>query len=174
MKKILAVLIGLILSVTFALPVMAQGEMIDKSELVVEEVRSFTEYHEDGSYTEVTVISEAVQDISKSDSMSMLSSSYYKSGTKMFRQFNSSGQMIYTFSLHATFLIQPGVYVRCINSSYSHSIYNSTWSLSSGSSYYTNDRAYGNATFIKRVLFVPIETHHVSITLSCTASGSFY
>lgn len=175
MKKLLSVLISVVICFAFVLPVLADGEQINISESAAgREVASYTEYFDDGSYTEVTIISEVASPSKDSGDMTLMSGAYYKNGTKILRQYNSSGLLIYSFSLHGVFYIVPGVYVTCINSSYSYTINNSTWSLSTASTYESADKAFGNATFIRRILLIPVETHHISMSLTCTINGTFY
>lgn len=175
MKKLLTTFVSVLLCMSFALPVAAKEELKVKTlPETGNEVISYTEYHDDGSYTEIVVISESDLTSAKSGAMTTMSGGYYKNGTKIFRQYNAYNELLYTFSLYATYYIQPGAYSVCVNSSCDPYIYDSSWSAASASSYESGNTAYGNAKFVKKLLFITIETHYVNISLTCTVNGSFY
>ena len=125
------------------------------------EVSKETQYFEDGSYLVTTVKA----------TPTARASTYTQNGTKEVVLYNSSNEVQWNYYLTGTFTVEAGVSVVCTNSTYSYNIVNTSWSLSSHNNYYSNNIAYGEATFKKKVLFITTNTHDIEIYVACDVNG---
>lgn len=184
MKKVLALLIGFAVCFTvFSAPLAETSERMEGTELTKEfelipgagtgETR-YIETYADGGYAEIAIVTSDSPSYTSAGTMSVSSMAYYKNGSKVYRRYNSSGSMIYSFTVSAVFYIQPGISATCTSSSYSRTINDSTWSLSSASTYRTGNSAVGNAKFVKKILFVVIETNYIELILRCDSYGNMW
>lgn len=129
-------------------------------------VSDYVETLEDGSYFHVTIS----EDITSSFSRSVQT----KSGSRIVTYHGADGTAAWQFTLNGTFRFAPGVSSSCSSSSYSISIYDSSWENTSASSSASGNQAIGNATFIKKVLFLTIQTENISVSLACDPYGNLY
>lgn len=56
--------------------------------------------------------------------------------------------------------------------SHSYKISDSAWQYDSGSSHKYGNRAIGNGKFIRKILFVTVETRECEVTLTCDNNGN--
>ena len=129
---------------------------------------------------EEVLVSETVQELPdgssivitvKEQPISTYAASYMKAGTKTYSMKNSEDEVLWEFVLHGTFLVRAGVSATCSSASTSYNIYHPDWYYVNSSSYYSGNKAYGNATF-EHTFIVTIETRECSVTLACDANGN--
>lgn len=121
------------------------------------------QYFEDGSSMTITVIEE---------SPIMRGTIYSKSGSKKCVMTNKSGSEICSFTVHGTFSVNPGVSSSCTAASYSISITESAWENDSASAYCSGNQAIGDATFIKKLLSITIDSESCHVVLTCDSEGN--
>ena len=130
------------------------------SEQVISEA---IEYFEDGSSIVITVIEE---------SPIIRGTSYNKSGSKRCIMKNNSGNEICSFTIHGTFSVNSGSSVTCTATSCSFSITDDAWENDSTSSYCSGNQAIGDATFIRKLLSITIDSKNCHVVLSCDNEGN--
>ncbi len=101
------------------------------------------------------------------------SNTYEKSGWKTYTATNADHETLFTFTVHGTFSINPGVATTCTKSSYSYTIVNSHWELEKASSFCSGNQAIADADFIKKILSITVETYNAHVVLTCDANGNF-
>lgn len=163
MKKIVSILMIFVLILSMnAFSVGARSAYIISD---AENKSTIVEYFEDGSYLEVTITKET------SDVMP-LADSYITDGTKTYTYKNSSGTTLWWYNLHGNFRVTTGSSAVCTSALESYSIQEDGWSLKESSTSKSGNKAMGNATFIKKVLFITAETKNISLTLTCDKNGN--
>lgn len=130
------------------------------SEQVISEA---IEYFEDGSSIVITVIEE---------SPIIRGTSYNESGSKRCIMKNNSGNEICSFTIHGTFSVNSGSSVTCTATSCSFSITDDAWENDSTSSYCSGNQAIGDATFIRKLLSITIDSKNCHVVLSCDNEGN--
>ena len=68
--------------------------------------------------------------------------------------------------------MNSGVSASCTKSSYSYSITNKAWELKSASATRSGNKAIANAEFIKKLVFVTVDTFDANIVLACDSNGN--
>lgn len=121
------------------------------------------EYFADGS--SVTII------VAEETSITPYGSVYTKTGSKYYIMRNSNGQELWRFTVHGTFSVNEGVSATCTKASYTISITEKGWENESASAYASGNQAIGDATFIKKVLFIKTDTRSCHVVLSCDKNG---
>lgn len=164
MKRIICIaLMIFVLSSLCSISINADVSSVDKSnERIISET---VEYYADGSSAVIT-IAEKVTKVSDRATV------YTKSGSKTYTMCNSSGNVLWKFTVHGTFSVNAGVSATCTNTSYSTSNIASGWSLKSGSSYASGNKAIGDGTFEHKVLFIVTETKSCHVVLTCDVNGN--
>ena len=163
MKKLLSILLlTVILFGTFSFSTIAQSQenVETNGKIVSTDVLHFN----DGSYITITVLDTTLN--------SSLRSTYTKSGTKTYTMVNSSGDVLWKFTVKGTFSVNSGVSATCTSTSYSTSSLASGWSLKSGSSYASGNKAIGDGTFEHKVLFIVTDTKSCHVVLTCDSNGN--
>lgn len=161
MKKILAIIFTTILLISATIPAVYAD--IDANTLSSNyETTSITEYYEDGSYTITTI----------KQSATGRSTTYTKVGEKIVDLYNSDDELQWTYKLIGTFYVNEGVSVVCTESTYSSAIYEKSWSLTAHDNSYSNNIAYGTATYKKKVLFITTNTHNIDVSIGCDVYGN--
>ena len=127
-------------------------------------VSDYIETLEGGSYFRVTVL----EDVSPSFSRSTQT----KSGSKYVTFYDADDNALWTFTVYGTFEYTPGANAACISSSYSVNIYDDSWENTLATSSTNGNQAVGDATFIKKVLFITTHKENVRLVLSCNAYGT--
>ena len=123
-----------------------------------------TEYFEDGS--SVTII------VSEESTALTRASTYSKSGSKHYVFSDQNNIEFWRFTVHGTFTVNPGISVTCTEDSYSIEISDDTWHNESASTYHSGNQAIGDAAFVKKLLFIPIDTINCNVILSCDSNGN--
>lgn len=112
------------------------------------------------------------EDMNEKNDIIPFATTYEKSGKKSYTAKNSDGDTLFSFTVHGTFSINPGVSATCTKSSYSYSISSSAWELKSASASRSSNRAIGDAEFIKKILLIKVDTYKPHVVLSCSNNGS--
>ncbi len=81
-------------------------------------------------------------------------------------------ETLFSFTVHGTFSVNSGVSASCTKSSYSYSITNKAWELKSASATRSGNKAIANAEFIKKLVFVTVDTFDANIVLACDSNGN--
>ena len=152
MKKILSVILVFCAVLNFACIANANKMDSETNPIVVSNV---VETYEDGSYAVITV----------SESISSSVRGTVKSGTKTTNYYSDNDTLLWRHIQHGTFDYTYGVSSVCTSASYSHTIYNDSWSLKSGKAWIDGNSSEGTATFVKKVLFVTTKTVNVASNL---------
>lgn len=124
------------------------------------------DYNEDGSYLEVITAVEP--------SLVSATGPYTRYASKSYNLCNSDGDILWTFYVFGTFTVNPGVSATCTSTSYSTNIISDSWQLDSASTRSSGNQAIGDATFIRKLLFVTVETRTAHVVLFCDVNGNCY
>lgn len=164
MKKLLALLMTVaLLTVGFSsisISARAETDAAAQEKIIYET----TEYFEDGS--SVTII------VTEESTTLARTSSYSKSGSKHYIFFDKDKVELWRFSVHGTFTVNPGLSSTCTEDSSSISISDDAWQTESSSTYHSGNQAIGNAVFIKKLLFITIDTQNCNVVLTCDSNGN--
>lgn len=163
MKKIFSLFIAILMFMTtsLTLPVSAFSEQSSKIQGHI--ISENTEYFPDGSYATI-VITEDSPNLTKA-------SVYTKKGTKYFTLHNSNGDELWRFTVNGTFTVNPGMSSTCTSSTYNIGITENAWQNKSAYAYRSKNQAVGDATFIKKLLLVTVETKSCHVVLTCDENG---
>lgn len=163
MKKILSLLISVLMFMTtsLTLPVSAYSEQ--SNEIQGNIISETTEYFPDGSYATI-VITEDTSALTKS-------SVYTKKGSKHYIARNKDGVELWRFTVNGTFTVNPGMSSTCTSSTYNIGITESAWQNKSAYAYRSKNQAVGDATFIKKLLLITVETKSCHVVLTCDENG---
>lgn len=123
-----------------------------------------TEYFEDGS--SVTII------VAEESTALTRASIYSKSGSKHYVFSDKDDNELWRFTVHGTFTVNPGISVTCTKDSYSIDISDDTWHNESAATYHSGNQAIGDAAFVKKFLFIPVDTINCNVILSCDNNGN--
>lgn len=118
---------------------------------------------------EITV--SVFEEIDSPNGIAPFATTYEKSGKKSYTAKNSDGETLFSFTVHGTFSVNSGVSATCTKSSYSYSISNSAWELKSASASHSGNKAIGDGEFIKKILFVKVDTLNAHVVLTCDSNG---
>lgn len=118
---------------------------------------------------EITV--SVFEEIDNPNSIAPFATTYEKSGKKSYTAKNSDGETLFSFTVHGTFSVNSGVSATCTKSSYSYSVSSSAWELKSASSSRSGNKAIGDGEFIKKILFVKVDTLNAHVVLTCDNNG---
>lgn len=164
MKKFASIILAIIILVSlFSFITSATG--ISDATITNNVISETVEYYPDGSSVVITV----AESVNKN---SVRANTYSKSGTKTYTALNSSGDVLWKFIVKGTFSVNSGVSATCTSASYSTASLASGWSLKSGSSYASGNKAIGDGTFQHKILFIVTDTKSCHIVLNCDANGN--
>lgn len=124
------------------------------------------EYYDDGSYITVTIFDETA--------IVTQSSTYIKQGSKTQILHNADGEEAWSFTVHGTFSVDPGVSAVCVEASHSISISDDAWKNESASSYCSGNQAIGDASFVKKILFFTADVKECHVVLTCDENGNLF
>lgn len=161
MKKVFAVLLCLLIGCSVLYTPAAQAQEVTEI-LVSQQV----EYLEDGS----KIVTCVYEDIAN-QGIATAATTVTKSGKKTKTGYDSDGDLNWSLTVHGTFSVVTGSSATCTASSYSYTT-GSSWSLKTGSATKSANKAYANATFVKKLLGITINTENASVTLTCSTSGT--
>ncbi len=148
-------------TLTLKTPIQAEAALQSSSSQVISD---YIETLEEGSYFRVTVLEDVSTSISRSTQT--------KSGSKYVTFYDADDNALWTFTVYGTFEYTPGANATCISSSYSVNIYDDSWENTLATSSTNGNQAVGDATFIKKVLFITTHKENVRLILSCNAYGT--
>ena len=121
------------------------------------------EYFEDGSYMTIIV----TEDIPTTKGIRSS-----KSGSKDYVMLNKNGNELWRFTVNGTFSVNPGVSSTCTAASCGFSITDDAWENDSASSYCSENQAIGDATFIRKLLSITVESRDCHVILTCDSNGN--
>lgn len=127
-------------------------------------VSETVEYFSDGSSCVTTVIDETP--------ITPYATTFTKTGSKVYTLRNKNGDILWKFTVKGTFSVNSGVSATCTASSYSINIVDTAWENESASASRSGNKAIGKATFVRKVLFVTIESKSCTVTLTCDSNGN--
>lgn len=163
MKKVLSVCLVIALVLSFvSISVNAKTLNNLNQESAVHETVEYL----DGGYILKTEITE------ETSGTNTRANEYVRVGTKKNTLQSSSGEVLWTFTLRGQYDVVEGVSSVCTLASYSHNIYDSSWSLDSASTSKSANKAMASATFKKKILFVTTDTKSINLTLTCDKNGN--
>lgn len=151
MKKIVAFLLVLVLSVALCIPALAA----EPQEIVVS--RQVQQLSED-AYVIITLTESPVF---------TRAGAYEKTGHRNY-DYVLHGVLQWTFTVQGVFTVNPGVSSVCTNSGYGFTPYVTSWSLSSPSSSYSGNTATAKGTVTGE------NTVYPSVSISCDSNGKLY
>lgn len=166
MKKKLFGLLSMLFVLTFSLTPSAVYAGITPPQIELPITSVSYEYNTDGSYVQIVTTAE-ITSISATGI-------YTRNASKTYNGCNSSGDLLWSFSVYGSFSVNPGVSATCTSTSYSTNIPSSSWQLDSASTYASGNQAIGDATFIRKLLFITVETRTAHVVLTCDSNGNCY
>lgn len=165
MKKLITFLLTAIFALTTALPGnILTAQAAAEETLLSETVSETIEYFEDGSYVVVTV--------TRPSGRTARATTYQMSGSKAYIDYNQNGEELWRFTVNGTFTVNEGVSATCTAATYTISITNTAWSNKSASAYASGNQAIGDATFIRKLLGITVETRDCHVVLTCDEYGN--
>lgn len=168
MKQLLCLVI--VICIVILLPIPVFGSAADMQTTGTEDfeiIYQTIEWLDDDTYQVITL----AQNTTPSYSPFRATSS--TSGSKTCTAYNSSHEKLYEFSVIGSFTY-TGSSSSCTSAAISEVIYLSSWSVESKSSSKSGNSAIGNWTFIRKMLFIIVETQEPSLTLSCDKNGDLH
>lgn len=167
MKKLIKKSIAIITLIVFCAIPTVHAEKIDNvslgQELINEEI-----IEKDGLYITISTF----EDKKATNNVSPFSNTYEKSGKKTYTAKNADKETLFSFTIHGTFSVNSGVSASCTKSSYSHSITNNAWELKTATAKRSGNKAIGDGEFVKKLLFVTVETFNANVVLTCDSNGN--
>lgn len=128
-------------------------------------VSETTEYFEDGSSLTTVVVDESVS-LSRAAAIT-------KKGRKTVTARNKDGDELFCLMVHGTFSVEMGVSSTCTSSSYSALVTDTAWFNESAAAYRSGNQAIAEAKFIRKVLFITVESKDMKAVLTCNKNGVF-
>ncbi len=165
MKKFIAFCFCIVLGFTAALPSGTTSVYAETFEKTDEQIISqTTEYLEDGSYIIITISEKTYQ--------TARGTAYYKNGSKSYTLYNKDNDELCRFTVSGSFYVNPGVSSSCTKASHSVTITDTAWENDSASSYCSGNQAIGDATFIRKLLGIKVDTKSCHVVLTCDTNGN--
>lgn len=161
MKKIIAVVLVFICLICFALDASAQGITDEESN----DNRQVT-YLDDGSYIVISGV--MIMEYKATSTRSVNTVNAGNTATC----YSEDDEVLWTYTLHASFTYEPGVSVVCTNAWYEQNIYGRGWKFSDGAATAGSDYARGVGIFRHKVLFITNQTDHVDLYIFCDSYGN--
>lgn len=119
----------------------------------------------DGNYAEIIVTD-------NSPAITTHATTTTKTGSKAYVLRNKDGKELWRFTVHGTFSVTSGVKATCTNVTYSIKITDTAWEKESASVSKSGSQALGDATFIRKLLFITVETKSCHVVLNCDKNGN--
>lgn len=101
-----------------------------------------------------------------------LANTFEKSGSKTYTAKNADKKTLFTFTVHGTFSVNKGVSASCKKATCSYSIADSAWEKKSMSAACSGNKAIGNGEFIKKLLFITVDSLSPRVVLNCNNNGN--
>ncbi len=157
MKKIFS----LFFTITILFSISSIAVFAENNYSVVSET---VEYFNDGSYIITTVTEE-------DNSNTVARATSTKSGSKSATLYNADDEPLVTMKLTASFSY-TGSSATCTSTSTSYTIHNSYWKVTSATSSKSGNKATGEFTAKKYTLGIPTQIRDVTITITCSNTGT--
>lgn len=163
MKKLLALLMGPLMLMTAFMSIGAPSYAKESEMVKMYVINETIEYFEDGSYMTITIAEmvEADRELR-----------YEKKGYGNIIVHNKNGDELWRFTVYGTFSVNPGVSATCTAASCSYSIADNAWQNESASAYCSGNQAIGDATFIRKLLGITVESKDCHVVLTCDENGN--
>ena len=158
MKKFLSVILTVILTISVC-SFAVNAQSAPQTKVISETV----EYFEDGSSI-ITTVYENVSPKARANKT--------VSGSKSRTAKNSSGEILWKFTVNGTFSVNSGVSATCTSSSYSAGNFSGGWELKTATASRSGNKAIAEGTLQQKILFVVTDTAQCRITLQCDANGT--
>lgn len=160
MKKVCSFIITIAIIIVLSAPYNLYASDINAES----EVNTTIIYFDNGDYLETTIIST----LQSSNTEVILSNT--KSGTKTSTYRNSSGDALWSVSVTGTFTY-TGQSCTCTAVSGTGTSYSSYWKVSNVTTSKSGNTATAKATGKKYLYGIQMQSHDVSVTLTCSNSG---
>lgn len=85
---------------------------------------------------------------------------------------DSDGNIEWKYTLSASFSYVSGVSSTCTNCSYSTTTNDSSWTFSDGSATKSGNVATGKGKYVKKILFITVNTYNIDIHITCDTYGN--
>lgn len=154
MKKLYCLLLAFTLLFTVSIPAQASG-----TESYIVDIEDLG-----NGYQGITTISFSAT--------SPLSYTGHKDGSKTYNIKDSSGDIVASFTLKASFTYDTSGSATCDSATYTTAVYKSGWSFTKAKAYRSGNTAYGEFTAVYKILGITTKTIEDSITLSCDRLGN--
>ena len=115
--------------------------------------------YDDGSYLIIEIDNSTTNNIQNRSIIT-------KTSTKTATKYDNKDEVVWVYSLHATFEIEIGRSAVCTSATYSVDIYDDSWKFSDGEAYTLNNIGYGKGKFKLKVLGITIQTVEIDLSLS--------
>lgn len=96
----------------------------------------------------------------------------HKDGSKTYNITNSSGDIVASFTLKASFTYDTSGSAFCDSATYTTTVNKKGWSFSEAKAYRVGNTAYGEFTAIYKILGITTETVTKTLTISCDRLGN--
>lgn len=165
-RHLLQTILAIILVFCMMAPSVSAGALTatpyqSKSAVVIDET---IEYFPNGDYIVSTLVDETPT--------VLRAAAYNKTGSKIYTLYNKNGNVLWQFTLKGTFSVNPGVSATCTATSYSINIVDTAWQNDTASTSRSGNQAIGDATFIRKVLLIKVETKSCHTVLTCDKNGN--
>lgn len=165
MKKFLTFFMSAIMAFTIVSVPFVSAQAVDLENFPPENIISeTTEYLQDGTSVTIIVVDHSIPQTR--------GTTFTKTGSKYYIARNKNGVELWRFTVHGTFSVNSGVSATCTANSYSIKITEDAWQNESASTKRSGNQAIGDATFIKKLLFITTERKSCHVVLSCDKNGN--
>ena len=162
MKKVFILLMSVLLSITIAFPAYASTEVATSDILTVSDSTELIQT-DDGGYISVTLVSNSVQTRSTDT----------KQGEKYVTKYDSDGNVLWKYTISASFSYVYGQSSVCTDATYSVENNSSIWYFSNGSTEKSENVAHGYGKFEQKMLgLIVVETVNIDISITCDIYGN--
>ena len=100
------------------------------------------------------------------------SSSFQKSGSKVYIARDPNGNPLWKYTLRGTFIVNQGVSAVCTTAVGNHEICNTNWYFNGASASTSGNQAIADAEFYKKILGIKVETKSCHVVLACDVNGN--
>ena len=162
MRKLLVLLMSIVLSITIALPAYSSAESVTSDVITVSNYTELIQT-DDGGYISVTLVS--------NDGQTRASDT--KQGSKYVTRRDSDGNIVWEYTLSASFSYVYGESSVCTDVTYSVENNSSIWFFSNGSTAKSENEAYGYGKFERKLVgLIVLETVNIDISITCDIYGN--
>lgn len=97
---------------------------------------------------------------------------FTKKGQKVATNYNSDNELLWTYTLNATYKVTYGISTYYTSANYATDIKNSNWKFSDGDAYFSANTAYGVGVFKYKLLLITADTVDINLSLTCDVNGN--